>query len=104
MSPIDSAPTSGARKAAILLSFLGEEEAAPILRNLPSEDLQRITDEVANLARVPVELTLQVLEEYNQMMAAREYISAGGRDVAVRRSSAASRALTARAPVRRRSP
>jgi len=84
MSPIDSASTSGARKAAILLSFLGEEEAAPILRNLPSEDLQRITDEVAHLARVPVELTLQVLEEYNQMMAAREYISAGGRDVAVR--------------------
>ena len=36
MSTIESAPTTGARKAAILLSFLGEEEAAPILRNLPT--------------------------------------------------------------------
>jgi flagellar motor switch protein FliG len=84
MGTIESAPTTGARKAAILLSFLGEEEAAPILRNLPSKDLERITDEVANLASVPVEITLQVLEEYHEMMAAREYIAAGGRDVAIR--------------------
>jgi flagellar motor switch protein FliG len=84
MGTIESAPTTGARKAAILLSFLGEDEAAPILRNLPSKDLERITDEVANLANVPVEITLQVLEEYHQMMAAREYIAAGGRDVAIR--------------------
>jgi flagellar motor switch protein FliG len=40
---------SGTRKAAILLSLLGEDSAAPLLRNLPDQDLQRITDEVANL-------------------------------------------------------
>ena len=40
---------SGTRKAAILLSLLGDEPAAAILRNLPDDDLQRITDEVANL-------------------------------------------------------
>jgi flagellar motor switch protein FliG len=84
MSPVDSAPASGVRKAAILLSFLGEEEAAPILRNLPPEDLERLTDEVANITRVPVDLTLQVLEEYHEMMAAREYIASGGKDVAIR--------------------
>jgi flagellar motor switch protein FliG len=84
MSALEQMSTSGARKAAILLSFLGEEEAAPVLRNLSSEDVERISSEVANLSRVPLEITLQVLEEYHQMMAAREYIAAGGRDVAVR--------------------
>lgn len=83
MSPVERAP-SGARKAAILLSFLGEEEAAPVLRNLSSEDINKITREVAALARVPVETTLHVLEEYHQMMAASEFISSGGRDVATR--------------------
>lgn len=83
MSTAEQTP-SGARKAAILLSFLGEEEAAPVLRNLSGDDLDKITREVSNLTRVPVEATLQVLEEYHQMMAASEFISSGGKDVATR--------------------
>ncbi len=75
---------SGTRKAAILLSVLGEDAAAPILRNLPDEDLERITEEVTNLGQVPAAVTLQVLEEYNQMMTAQEFIAVGGQDVAVR--------------------
>ena len=75
---------SGTRKAAILLSVLGEDAAAPILRNLPDEDLERITEEVTNLGHVPADVTLQVLEEYNQMMTAQEFIAVGGQDVAVR--------------------
>jgi flagellar motor switch protein FliG len=74
----------GTRKAAILLSLLGESEAAPILRNLPGGELERLTAEVARLPQVPAELTLQVLEEYKHMMAAQEYMAMGGRDVAVR--------------------
>jgi len=84
MSAPERSQTTGARKAAILLSLLGEEGAAPIVRNLPKDDLQRITEEVANLARVPFELTLQVLEEYQQLMAAQDFIAVGGQDVAVR--------------------
>ena len=45
----DRIPLNGVRKAAILLSVLGEDAAATILRNLPDEDLQRVTEEVANL-------------------------------------------------------
>jgi flagellar motor switch protein FliG len=84
MSPVERTATTGARKAAILLSFLGEDEAAPILRNLPNDDLERIASEVANLSQVPNEVTLQVLEEYHQTMAAREFSASGGRDVAIR--------------------
>lgn len=84
MSSADSAALSGPRKAAILLSILGEDASASILRNLPQDDLQRITHEIANLGTVPVEVMLQVLEEYQQMMTAQDFLALGGRDVAMR--------------------
>ncbi len=75
---------SGTRKAAILLSVLGEEAAATILRNLPDEDLQRVTEEVAKLTSVPFETALEVLEEFQQMMMAQDFLAVGGQDVATR--------------------
>lgn len=84
MSGLDRATPSGMRKAAILLSLLGEAEAAPILRSLPSADQERITEEIANLPQVPIESALQVLEEYNQMMSTRDYMVVGGQEVAAR--------------------
>ena len=84
MSIPGASPLSGARKAAILLSLLGDEPAATILRNLPDLDLQRVTDEVAKLGQVPFDVTLGVLEEYQQMMAAQDFIAIGGEDVATR--------------------
>ena len=35
MSAVETAPLSGTRKAAILLSILGDEAAATILKSLP---------------------------------------------------------------------
>jgi flagellar motor switch protein FliG len=75
---------SGSRKAAILLSLLGDESAATILRNLSDKDLQRITDEVANLDEVPFDVSLQVLEQYRHMVTAQEFVTVGGREVADR--------------------
>ena len=66
MSALERMTSSGAQKAAILLSLLGEDEAAPILRNLSEDDLERVTEEVANLEPVPIEVTMQVLEEYQE--------------------------------------
>jgi flagellar motor switch protein FliG len=84
MSVLESQPISGARKAAILLSILGEEAAATILRNLPEDDLQRITDEVAGLSSVPFEIALEVLEDFQQIMIAQGFIAVGGHEVATR--------------------
>lgn len=81
MSVMEQLPLSGTRKAAILLTLLGEDAAAPILRNLPEDDLQRITEEVANLSFVPAEVSLGVLEEFQQMMTDQEFIAVGGQDV-----------------------
>lgn len=84
MSALDTSSFTGVQKAAILLSLMGEEDAASILRNLPSGDLERVTEEVARLPRVPIELTVRVLEEYQQIMAAQDCIAMGGQDRAVR--------------------
>jgi flagellar motor switch protein FliG len=84
MTVTDRVTLSGARKAAILLSALGEEAVAPILRNLPDEDLERITEEVALMGHVPMETIVEVLEEYQELITAQEHIAVGGQDVAVR--------------------
>jgi len=75
---------SGARKAAILLSFLGEDASAPILRQLDESEVEQIAEEIAKLARVSTETTLRVLEEYQQIMVAQQYVAVGGEDVASR--------------------
>ncbi|MGB6742743.1 MAG: flagellar motor switch protein FliG [Terracidiphilus sp.] len=84
MSTTERIALSGTRKAAILLSVLGEDAAAPILRNLPDEDLERITEEVVHMGQIPMEATLQVLEEYQEMITVQEFAAMGGQDVAVR--------------------
>ena len=84
MSILETPPLSGARKAAILLSVLGDEAAATILKNLPEDELQRVTDEVAGLTAVPFDTALEVLEEFQQMMVAQDFLAVGGHDVATR--------------------
>jgi flagellar motor switch protein FliG len=75
---------SGIRKAAILLTVLGEDSAATVFRDLNAEDSQRVADEVASLGAIPVELSLQVIEEYQRMTQAQDYLIQGGYDLAKR--------------------
>jgi len=75
---------SGVRKAAILVTVLGEDSAATLFRDLNAEDLQRVADEVAGLGTIPVELSLQVIEEYQRMTEAQDYQVQGGYDLARR--------------------
>ncbi len=81
---IDVQKLTGARKAAILMTMLTEEAAASLFHHLTEEDLQGLTYEIARLGSVPKEVSLQVLEEYQQMAIAQDHISSGGRDVATR--------------------
>jgi flagellar motor switch protein FliG len=80
----EKAQISGARKAAILLTALGEEPAAMVFRDLNPDELQRVADEVANLGAIPVELSLQVIEEYQRMAQAQDYLIQGGYELARR--------------------
>lgn len=75
---------SGVRKAAILLTLLGEDSAAIVFRNLEEADVERVTDEVLSLGEIPIELSLQVFEEYYRMTQAEDYLAHGGELLAKR--------------------
>lgn len=75
---------SGARKAAILLTVLGEEAAALVCRQLSSSDVQQLAAEVAGLDAIPPELAQQVLEEYQQQANAHRMVIQGGAEYAAR--------------------
>jgi len=66
------------------LTVLGEDSAATVFRNLDENELQRVADEVAGLGTVPVELSLQVFEEYQQITQAQDFLIQGGHDLARR--------------------
>ncbi len=79
-----STTLSGTRKAAVLLMAVGEESAKQILRTLPEADVQRLTEELADLRGVTPELTAEVLEEFWGLLETQNYILHGGLDYASR--------------------
>jgi len=70
------------RKAAVLLVLLGEDTASQIYRNLPQEDLEQLTKEIAELDHIDAPTALAVLEEYYRMGLTQDYLAQGGTDYA----------------------
>jgi flagellar motor switch protein FliG len=75
---------SGLRKAAILLVAVGEELASEILRSLPEPDVQRLTEELADLRGITPELSGEVLEEFWELLETQNFMVHGGLDYASR--------------------
>jgi flagellar motor switch protein FliG len=73
---------TGRQRAAILMVALGPELAAHVYRHLKEDEIERLTLQVANLRRVPPEVTGRVIEEVEQMLTATEFLQAGGIDYA----------------------
>jgi len=73
---------AGMRKAAVLLVLLGEEVASHIYRNLPQEDLEQLTREIAELEYIDPQTALAVLEEYHRLGLTQDYLAQGGADFA----------------------
>ena len=80
----NGAGISGLRKAAVLLVAVGEKLAKEILRALPEADVQRLTEELADLRGVTPELTAEILEEFWQMLETQNFMIHGGLDYASR--------------------
>jgi len=72
----------GMRKAAVLLVLLGEDVSSHIFRNLPQQDLEQLTKEIAELDYVDPRTALAVLEEYHRMSLTQDYLAQGGTDYA----------------------
>jgi flagellar motor switch protein FliG len=79
-----TAQLSGVRKAAILMVAVGEEIAREILRALPEGDVQRITEELADLRSVPPEVSAEVLQEFWEVLESQHILLHGGLDYASR--------------------
>ncbi len=75
---------SGIRKAAVLLVAVGEDLAKEILRALPESDVQRLTEELADLRGVSPELSADVLEEFWELLETQSFMVHGGIDYASR--------------------
>jgi flagellar motor switch protein FliG len=76
MAPAASA--SGLRKAAILLVILGEDAASQIYRLLPQKQVEKVTQEIAELRAVDPETALGVMEEFDRLILAGSYLTEAG--------------------------
>ena len=73
---------TGRQKAAIFLVTLGSEISATIFKHLSQEEVETITFEIARLGNVGSEDRDMVLQEFQEMMMAQDFMSTGGVDYA----------------------
>ena len=70
------------QKVAILFVALGQETCGEVMKFLSDFEIEEITQAVANLKAVSVEMQDKVLEEFEQHLLAGEWVSQGGMDFA----------------------
>ncbi len=70
------------RKAAILLITLGSETSSQLLKRLPDNLIQKVTYEIANIDYVGPAEREDVLDDFVNMVSARQYLLDGGIDYA----------------------
>ncbi len=63
---------------------VGEDVAQEILRALPEVDVQRVTEELADLKTVSPELSREVMEEFWELLESQNVMMQGGLDFAAR--------------------
>jgi flagellar motor switch protein FliG len=73
---------AGAHKAAILLVLLGEDAASQIYHHLPPGEVEQITQEIARMQAVDAATALAVLEEFERLVMAGDYLAQGGAEYA----------------------
>ncbi len=81
---IDHEPMSGAKKAAILCLTLGEEAASVMFKYLDEREVQILSKELALLPDVKSEIADPIVDEFNQLLLARSYVTTGGVEYAKR--------------------
>jgi len=73
---------SGRQKAAIFLVSLGMEASSDIFKHLREEEIEQITFDIARLENIDSTDKESVLREFQEMMAAQDFIIQGGIDYA----------------------
>lgn len=73
---------SGRQKAAVLMIALDVESAAHIFKHLDQDEIERLTVEITNMQGVHSNVINRVMEEFQQLGLAQEYIVKGGLEYA----------------------
>ena len=73
---------TGKQKAAIFLVSLGSEISAEIFKHLREDEIETLTFEIARLESVEADFKDAVLEEFQELMQAQNFITSGGIDYA----------------------
>ncbi len=76
------ATITGPQKAAILLVQLGRERSALVLKSLRESEVEEVLGEIARLKNVDTSVVDSVMEEFQELAAARRYYGQGGMDFA----------------------
>ena len=73
---------TGRQKAAIFLVALGSDVSAEIFKHLRDDEIEQLTFEIARLGKIEPAERDKVLQEFQEMMMAQDFISNGGIDYA----------------------
>ena len=73
---------TGRQKAAIFLVSLGSDVSSEIMKHLREDEVETLTFEIARLETVDADFKDQVLEEFQELMNAQNFITTGGIDYA----------------------
>jgi flagellar motor switch protein FliG len=73
---------SGARKAAVLLVLIGDAASSELLKQLSDDEVQLVSREIARIRTITSEQAESILEEFYQMVVAKDFVVKGGIDYA----------------------
>ena len=73
---------SGARKAAILLVLIGDAASGELLKQLSDDEVQLVSREIARIRTITSEQAESILDEFHQMVVAKDFVVKGGIDYA----------------------
>ncbi|MFH1568595.1 MAG: hypothetical protein ABIL09_11415, partial [Gemmatimonadota bacterium] len=69
-------------RVAVVMVALGEEVSGEVMKHLSDYEIEEITQAIASLKSISVEIIDRVLEEFEQHLMAGEWVSSGGVDFA----------------------
>lgn len=81
-SSMTSSDLTGIQKAALLLIALNVDAASAVFKHLDPNDVEQISAEISQSRNIPSNVVEQVLDDYYNMVTAREYMLEGGIDFA----------------------
>ena len=71
---------TGRQKAAIFLVAVGSDVASDVMKHLREDEVETLTFEIARLDTIDADFKDQVLEEFQELMQAQNFITTGGID------------------------